>query len=76
MKGLSWDDFHRQAKATICSNCECGFNTPYRGNATCLQSWLRFHSSRGILLSCNASRAEGVYARREDSLMSSHVVEQ
>ncbi len=72
MKGLAWDDFHQQATTSICRNCECGATTPYRGNTTCLQAWLRFHSSRGILLSCNASRMEGV-SRLEDSLMSTHV---
>ena len=72
MKGLTWDDFSQRAKASICRNCECGSTAPYRGNATCLQAWLRFHSSRGILLSCNASRASSADAHRDFNLMTVH----
>jgi hypothetical protein len=76
MKGLSWDDFQRQAEAGICKHCECGATSPWRGNTTCLQAWLRFHSSRGIILSCNAARAGGRRARIEDGLMSEHLLSQ
>lgn len=70
MKGLQWDDFRTQAESSICRNCEYCLDKPWRGNATCLQTWLRFHSSRGIILACNASRAERPPRRLEDSLMS------
>ncbi len=70
MKGLTWDAFHQQAEASICRDCECGATSPWRGNATCLQAWLRFHSSRGIILACNAARTGGPNSRLEDSLMS------
>ncbi len=70
MKGLSWDNFHDQAQMSICRDCECGGKAPWRGNATCLQAWLRFHSSRGIILSCHASRQSAGTTRVEDGLMS------
>jgi len=69
MKGLNWDNFRSAAVATICRNCEYGHERPWRGNTTCLQTWLRFHSSRGLILACNASRAERPARRLEDSLM-------
>ena len=72
MKGLTWDAFNQQATGSICRDCECGATAPWRGNATCLQAWLRFHSSRGIILSCNAARTGGAKRRLEDSLMSVH----
>ena len=70
MKGLNWESFRVQAERTLCRDCECGNRRPWRGNATCIQSWLRFHSSRGIILTCSASRAGRRPARMEDSLMS------
>ncbi|MFC1572012.1 hypothetical protein ACFL6M_00275 [Candidatus Eisenbacteria bacterium] len=70
MKGLSWDDFHEKARASVCRDCNCGVTSPWRGNSACLQAWLRFHSSRGIILSCNAARSTNGRPRREDSLMS------
>lgn len=72
MKGLAWVDFQQQARASICRECSCGANAPWRGNATCLQSWLRFHSSRGIILGCHASRFGAARPRYEDSLMTEH----
>jgi hypothetical protein len=70
MKGLNWEHFRAQAEQSICKNCECGNGRPWRGNATCLQSWLRFHSSRGIILTCSAAPAGLRPARIEDNLMS------
>lgn len=72
MKGLNWDDFREQARASVCRGCECGVSAPWRGNVTCLQAWLRFHSSRGIILSCNGARERTRMPRIEDSLMSEH----
>ncbi len=73
MKGLSWEAFQEKAEATICRGCECGATRPWRGNPSCIQAWLRFHSSRGIILSCNASTYESSAGRIEDSLMATHV---
>ena len=70
MKGLTWDSFREQAEGTICKECECGNHRPWRGNATCIQSWLRFHSSRGIILTCSASQAGRRRSRLEENLMS------
>ena len=72
MKGLGWDDFSQQARVAICGECTCGAKAPWRGNATCLQAWLRFHSSRGIIVSCYASRGATATARPEHALMSDH----
>jgi hypothetical protein len=69
MKGLCWTDFRSQAECSICRDCEYGHGRPWRGNTTCLQSWIRFHSSRGIILACNASAAPVGRARIEDALM-------
>jgi hypothetical protein len=70
MKGLCWDRFQSHAECSICRDCEYGGQRPWRGNTTCLQSWLRFHSSRGIILTCNASHARRGPLRLEDTLMS------
>jgi hypothetical protein len=70
MKGLCWEDFRSQAEVSICRDCEYGHGRAWRGNTTCLQTWLRFHSSRGIILACNASFARRGPARLEDGLMS------
>ena len=70
MKGLCWEDFHSRAEYSICRDCEFGHGRPWRGNATCVQAWIRFHSSRGIMLTCNASFARRGVARIEDGLMS------
>lgn len=70
MKGLSWDDFRFQAQQSLCRDCRCGSSIPWRGNTACLQAWLRFHSSRGIILSCHAAEASHVRHRLEDGLMS------
>ena len=70
MQALSWESFRCQAERTICKNCECGGRRPWRSNTTCLQSWIRFHSSRGIIMTCSASRLDNRPARLEDSLMS------
>ncbi|MFH1144014.1 MAG: hypothetical protein V1774_05670 [Candidatus Eisenbacteria bacterium] len=71
MEGLSWESFRSLAERTICKECECGGRRPWRSNTTCLQSWLRFHSSRGIIVTCSASLPNGRPAARiEDSLMS------
>jgi hypothetical protein len=72
MKGLGWDDFHQQAQTSICKECTCGATAPWRGNATCLQAWLRFHSSRGIILACHASRSGATGSRPEHGLMADH----
>ena len=69
MKGLSWDDFRYQAQQSICRGCSCGSSVPWRGNTACLQAWLRFHSSRGIILSCHAAGASLARQRLEDALM-------
>ena len=55
MKDMSWDDFYREAQASICRSCTYGVTTPWCGNGTCSHSWLRFRSSRGEILKCNAS---------------------
>jgi hypothetical protein len=70
MKGLCWESFRSHAEYSICRACEFGHGRPWRGNATCIQSWLRFHSSRGIILTCNASEERRGPARIEDGLMS------
>jgi len=70
MDGLSWENFRGQAERTICRQCECGGRRPWRSNATCLQSWLRFHSSRGIIMTCSAAHPGSRSGRFEDSLMS------
>jgi len=75
MEGLSWDTFRRQAEASICKNCECGGRRPWRGNSSCIQSWLRFHSTRGIVITCSASQPGSRPARIEDGLMSECVPE-
>jgi hypothetical protein len=72
MKGLSWEDFRQQAQSAICKECSCGASIPWRGNAACLQAWLRFHSSRGIILACHAAGATPASKRLEDALMSDH----
>ncbi len=70
MNGLCWDSFRSQALRSICKDCEYGHGRPWRGNSSCLQTWLRFHSSRGLILACNASRLGKSVSRFEDSLMS------
>jgi len=73
MKGLSWDDFRQQAQNGICKHCSCGASIPWRGNAACLQAWLRFHSSRGIILECHAATPVPAGKRLEDALMTDQV---
>jgi hypothetical protein len=70
MNRLCWDGFRSQAEVSICRDCEYGHGRPWRGNTTCLQTWLRFHSSCGIILACSASFARRGPDRLEDSLMS------
>ena len=70
MDRLGWDRFRAQAESSICRDCECGARKPWRGNVTCLQAWLRFHSSQGIIMTCSASREAGRAFRLEDALMS------
>jgi hypothetical protein len=70
MKCPNWDDFRHQAQNAICKECSCGASIPWRGNAACLQAWLRFHSSRGNILSCHAAGATQASKRPEDALMS------
>jgi hypothetical protein len=69
MEGLSWDSFRQQAQATICANCSCGSRAPWRGNATCLQAWLRYHATRGITLSCHSAEVKNDGRRLEDQFM-------
>jgi hypothetical protein len=69
MKGLCWESFKEQAGTSMCRDCEYGHAKPWRGGMTCIQAWLRFHSSRGLILACNASRAGKPPARLEDRLM-------
>jgi len=73
MKGLCWESFKSAAMASICKDCEYGHDRPWRGDTTCLQTWLRFHSSRGIILACHASRAGSRAPRLEDRLMAESV---
>ncbi|MBP6874685.1 MAG: hypothetical protein KBD56_01290 [Candidatus Eisenbacteria bacterium] len=68
--GLSWERFRGQAETSMCRECECGARRPWRGNATCVQSWLRYHSSRGIILTCSAAGQPCGRTRMEDTLMS------
>ena len=70
MKGLCWNSFKSQAQMSICRDCEFAHDQPWRGNTSCLQTWLRFHASRGIILSCHASRTVQRPVRVEDRLMS------
>jgi|WetSurMetagenome_2_1015567.scaffolds.fasta_scaffold1048200_1 hypothetical protein len=72
MKGLCWESFKEQAVASMCKDCEYGHAKPWRGDMTCIQTWLRFHSSRGLILACNAARAGKSHARPEDGLMHEH----
>jgi hypothetical protein len=69
MKGLDWGDFVDRAQASICRGCECGFNRPWRDGATCQQAWLRFHATRGVILTCNRSHAARSATRPEEELM-------
>ncbi len=72
MRGLEWRDFYELAQVSICRECKVGGKAPWRGNTSCLQAWLRFHSSRGIILSCQSSRHRTTGPRIEDSLMLDH----
>jgi hypothetical protein len=69
MKGLDWESFKDHAVTSLCKDCEHGHALPWRNDTTCLQAWLRFHSSRGLILECNASRAGRPPVRLEDRLM-------
>jgi len=72
MKGLDWERFLSRAAATVCRECEFGFQRPWRGGPTCQQAWLRFHASRGLILTCNGSHAARPSGHPEERMMSEH----
>lgn len=72
MESLSWNTFRQQAQASICASCSCGSKAPWRGNATCLQAWLRYHATQGINLSCHSADAQTTGRRIEDQFMKVH----
>jgi len=72
MKGLNWDRFVNRAAIAICRDCEFGFARPWRDGPTCQQAWLRFHASRGLILTCTGTHVTRGAACLEEQLMTAH----
>ncbi|MBD3236128.1 MAG: hypothetical protein GF330_05460 [Candidatus Eisenbacteria bacterium] len=73
MRQLTWEDFpefREKAAATICRQCRCGFERPWRSGPPCQGAWMRYRASGGTILDCSESLATHPFARPEEGLMS------